>query len=212
MYSAYQSGASLSAVAKAHGKHRQNVWAGFRRRGWPMRERNDAVRLMSQRGPTFEELLSEAMERPTLLGCCEWPGPRHTNGYGLYRGQYAHRLSWERANGKSPGRLHILHTCDNPPCVSPTHLYRGTHADNMADMSRRWRVGTSKLTREHVAYIRKHYKPHDPVRGAMPLGKQFGVGRQTIQAVAAGRRYAHGWRCHTAVHDHTAEDWLAWIR
>lgn len=80
-------------------------------------------------------------------GCHEYTGSRSPRGYGqVYRGRgkrpyHAHRLAWELAHGPIPAGMHILHTCDNPPCVNPAHLSLGTHADNMADMARKGRAG-----------------------------------------------------------------------
>ena len=46
-----------------------------------------------------------------------------------------HRLNWEYANDqKIPKDMLILHTCDYPPCLLPSHLWLGTHEDNMRDM------------------------------------------------------------------------------
>lgn len=47
----------------------------------------------------------------------------------------AHRFAWEIANAEAlrPDDV-ILHSCDNPPCVNPAHLSKGTHVENMADM------------------------------------------------------------------------------
>lgn len=47
---------------------------------------------------------------------------------------YAHRASWSMANNSpiAPGEV-VMHSCDNPPCVEPTHLNIGTQSDNMRD-------------------------------------------------------------------------------
>jgi hypothetical protein len=46
----------------------------------------------------------------------------------------AHRVSWMIHFGPIPESMMVLHTCDNPPCVRPDHLFLGTNQTNMTDM------------------------------------------------------------------------------
>lgn len=85
--------------------------------------------------------------------CWEWKRGRYAQGYGqvLFAGKVmgAHRAAYILANGEIPPGLHILHSCDNPPCCNPEHLRAGTHQDNVADkVSRsRCRNGRGRFTR-----------------------------------------------------------------
>lgn len=82
-------------------------------------------------------------------GCWEWQGAKGTFGYGAVnvwprRQMTAHRRAWELWHGPIPEGAHVLHRCDNPPCVRPDHLFLGAPADNVDDMIAKGRRGTPR--------------------------------------------------------------------
>lgn len=101
-------------------------------------------------------------------GCWEWTASKGTWGYGqLYvNGKIiaTHRFSYELHNGAFDKSLFVCHSCDNPSCVNPEHLWLGTATDNHKDMVYKKRNryihhpgvknGSAKLTEDAVRDIR----------------------------------------------------------
>ena len=91
--------------------------------------------------------------------CIEWTGAVNSGGYPVSwkdgKTVYAHRLIAEAKEGEV-----VMHTCDNPRCINPTHLQIGTHKENSEDMVRKGRsakgedTGNAKLTTAEVLFIR----------------------------------------------------------
>jgi hypothetical protein len=97
--------------------------------------------LSDDRRAAFEELYIKA----GADDCWPWTGARDSDGYGsfklsLYTTVGAHRIAWCIANGAEPGRGHVLHSCDNPPCVNPNHLSLGTARINAQDKVQKGRA------------------------------------------------------------------------
>lgn len=69
--------------------------------------------------------------------CWLWTASTDSKGYGKIgvagKTVAAHRVAWFLTYGEWPTK-DVLHHCDNPRCVRPSHLFLGTQLDNMRDM------------------------------------------------------------------------------
>lgn len=108
--------------------------------------------------------------------------------------QLAHRVSWILAYGEIPEGKSVLHRCDNPTCVRPSHLFLGTQADNVRDMCNKGRAvnpagedqGRAKLTAVQVACIRLLAQFG---LGKSPLGRMFRVHSRQIDRIVRGQQW-----------------------
>jgi HNH endonuclease len=128
--------------------------------------------------------------------CWPWLGSTRGRGYGDFKigGHHvvAHRLAFELATGTDPGDLLVCHTCDNPPCCNPAHLFLGTVADNNRDKQHKGRqtrlLGSrnpnAKLSEADVREIRRRRAAGEKGR---TLAREFEVSPSRITMLTRSR-------------------------
>ena len=119
--------------------------------------------------------------------CWLWTGAHQSDGYGtIYRNgtmQLAHRVSWYLEHGYMPEE-HVLHECDIPACVNPSHLFLGTQRDNMRDAVRKGRK--SRISQTDVDEIRRLVASGIKQKD---VAKQFDISKQYVNGIVRG----HNW-------------------
>ncbi len=132
--------------------------------------------------------------------CWPWLGARDKAGYGatsLYKkNMKAHRLAYLYSNGKIPEGKNVCHSCDNPPCCNPDHLFAGTGPENTADRhaknrdARGERNGNSVLTEQQVRTIRDIYSTMENP-SSRTVARFFGVSKDTVQGIVNKKFWKH---------------------
>ncbi len=91
------------------------------------------------------------------VSCWEWKGRKLNSGYGSFsaggEGRLAHRYAYERTCGGIPMGMEVCHTCDNPTCVNPNHLFIGSRKDNMQDCLKKGRMNLNGLEKGRKYWI-----------------------------------------------------------
>jgi len=87
----------------------------------------------------YKIFLRNKYEIDDTTECWNWLGILDRDGYGGFQGLKVHRVFYDMYVGIKSKNSLICHTCDNPKCVNPDHLYEGTHQSNIDDMKNRGR-------------------------------------------------------------------------
>lgn len=137
-----------------------------------------------------EEEFWGAVSKADGDGCWVWIGSRLGKNapkynYGMVKlndGRHivAHRAAWEYVYGEIPFGVKVLHTCDNPPCCRPDHLFLGTQSDNLLDADRKgrlaWLKTKAKITSEVANEVRMAWLASDKKYGRRKeIAERFGI-------------------------------------
>lgn len=155
--------------------------------------------------------------------CWPWMAATTRGGYGhmAVNGRHlrANRLSLAISGAPPPCDAFVCHSCDNPACVNPSHLWIGSPKDNVDDMLAKGRGSRGDMhgeaVRRRVPRGEDHYLRRDPgmvrrgadhpnaklidsemvlrmLAGGVPrraIADAVGVGRTVIDAVANGTHW-----------------------
>lgn len=106
---------------------------------------------------TIEDLRPHFWKRGKQMpsGCIEWQGSVDSYGYGTQRLNKrvfkSHRIAFFLENGFLPSDRIVCHTCDNPKCINPKHLFLGNDKIN---------VGDAIVKGKHVSVTKSNAHPH----------------------------------------------------
>lgn len=145
------------------------------------KEHGEYPRIKTETSDIVERFLPNIYKSQS--SCWLWLGAKTSAGYGEVTIQgktwLAHRFSYLYHKEEDPGPLFVCHTCDNPPCVNPYHLWLGSAKDNLRDMCYKLRHN-HKLTVADVKLIRSL-----ALEGIKPsvLAKQFSLHVTNIRRV-----------------------------
>lgn len=142
-------------------------------------------------------------------GCWIWQGAvgghktgsRHQYPSVHYRGETArgNRIVYQLTYGEIPKGLLVCHSCDEPLCINPKHLFLGTQQHNMRDAALKGRVkvpglkgeehANAKFTDEEVIQLRKDYQQGKfTYRGK---AEELGINRTTLGRLLSGATYSY---------------------
>lgn len=149
---------------------------------------------ISKRRPSMRDKFETCVDKSG--DCWIWQWMLDKDGYGLfaYNGkQYrAHALALQfDGRPATTERPFACHTCDNPACVNPAHLYPGTPLDNMRDAKDRGRmpIGAechmAKLTDGDVRAIRSATGTH------AEIAARFGVSPSNVTMIRRRKTWKH---------------------
>jgi hypothetical protein len=159
---------------------------------------------------TIAERFWPKVKKMPSNGCWLWMAGTRYGGYGVIGSgghfgtmRAAHRVSWELHRGPIPEGLLVLHRCDTPLCVRPSHLFLGTQNDNITDCIRKGRkvnnynfpkyrgadAPWSKLTIKDVLWLRRSVGRNGLTQEA--AARKLGICQTQVSRILRRKRWAY---------------------
>lgn len=133
--------------------------------------------------------------------CWEWIGRVDKHGYGRIEREgtdvLASRIAMEIKLGRSlTSKECSLHSCDNPACVNPKHLWLGSQGDNMKDMVKKGRSsrlpgesnGKSRFKTQEILRMRKLF---DSGKRIIEIAREYKTAQPVINRIVHRKRWKH---------------------
>lgn len=124
--------------------------------------------------------------------CWIWKGSKDPSGYGKTnidsKIMSAHRAVYILVKGNIEEDKFVCHSCDNPSCVNPDHLWMGTHKENMKDMHEKGRIYT-KLSPYQINKIRDLWERKE--MNSSELCKKFNITSGHLSNIVNRRIWKH---------------------
>lgn len=152
---------------------------------------------MPRKVQTIESLLEKTILDP-ITKCRLWQGAKLKDGYGSasYKNKNyrVHRLMYKLIHGFVPDDMNVLHKCDRPLCIEPTHLFIGTTLDNIVDKMIKNRQSKGEkcfpyiLTEEKVRKIRELKRQGVKIQS---IAEIMGCTQQNISLITLNKIWRH---------------------
>lgn len=161
------------------------------------------VKVTQYHGLSLKERFLKRVKKTS--SCWLWLGATNGKGYGMIsiydeetkqsRGKLAPRVSWKIFKGEIPEGLFVCHSCDNPACVNPDHLFLGDQMANLKDMIAKGRaIKRGMKGEEHPAHIltKEQVKEiRESKETGIELAFKYSVSTTTISDIRNRRIWKH---------------------